>query len=101
MSYITFNAGDTLEITYQTGMLGTRRKLNYPGAACTACGDWWYGDDVMLLNLDDHECRQFCINCRDSQQHPAGNCLFRPTKYLPDVPKVVVITGGNALGSQG
>lgn len=50
----------------------------YDGVCCNHCGAW---GPVATQTLHT-DCKGACVNCGAwEEQHPAGNCLFKPTRF--------------------
>lgn len=70
------------KITWHLHERGLKRtvSVDYTGTYCGRCSLMTTRDDSM----EPTECVPLCCNCLGSKdEHPAGCCLFRPTKYEP------------------
>lgn len=80
--WVSYHKGDSVTITRpkMQGVWGATSNADRAGQVCLACGTWLkyphYSGGLM-------GCMRRCFHCEMLEEdHPVGNCLFHPTKFL-------------------
>lgn len=86
--FVTFGPADYVDVYHPTiGHWTGSTRSGESGRICTGCSRWFVGTPRSIVWADP--CIQRCVHCNESKHwHPAGWCLFRPTRFTPVVFRV-------------